>query len=283
MLTNAQDFMRSFSRLGERSEFDPFEKIALGDSAKLSAFAQGMGAAANADKLALMQTQLPKIIEHLETQSRLYPHGAYAERVQNGIRAARKILDHVSEEKTGSALNAYRTREAAKALQEGMQSQLLTKAAGAVPVIGEAVTLLADMQKRVMVQQALDSVVSSYEARVTGAIKSFMAGAEKPGKLVAETVRRAAPELKEVRGREVPPEPVPPPRKTVKETALGEEKASTREVLRQMATVSAAVQGPRLNTLISSAVMPMGSTQDAGLAVTVANRSEEHTPELQSH
>lgn len=271
LLTNMDDFTRSFTRRGERSEFDPFEKIALGDSAKLSGFVQSLGTAANADKLALMQTQLPKIAEHLRTQLRLYPHGAYAARVEAGIKAAERMMAQLDDKVPGSALAAYYTREGAKALQSGMESKLFAKAAGAVPVIGEAVTLLADMQKRVMVQQALDSTVAQYDRRVSESVRKFMAGAERPGRIVAEVARRGAPEARETMGREVPPSPVPAPKAPVKATALGEERASTRDVLRQMATVTAATQGPRLNVLVTNAVMPITSPRDPGLGIAVAN------------
>lgn len=271
LLTNMDDFTKSFTRRGERSEFDPFEKIALGDSAKLSGFVQSLGTAANADKLALMQTQLPKIAEHLRTQLRLYPHGAYAARVEAGIKAAERMMAQLDDKVPGSALAAYYTREGAKALQSGMESKLFAKAAGAVPVIGEAVTLLADMQKRVMVQQALDSTVAQYDRRVSESVRKFMAGAERPGRIVAEVARRGAPEARETMGREVPPAPVPAPKAPVKATALGEERASTRDVLRQMATVTAATQGPRLNVLVTNAVMPITSPRDPGLGIAVAN------------
>lgn len=282
LLTNMDDFTKAFTRRAERSEFDPFEKIALGDSAKLSGFLQQLGSAANADRLGLMKTQLPKITDHLRTQLRLYPHGAYAARVEAGIKAAERMMSQLDEGVPTSAFAAYSTREAAKTLQAGLESKMFAKAAGAVPVIGEAVTLLADMQKRVMVQQALDSTVAQYDRRVAETVRKFMAGAERPGRIVAEVARRGAPTVKETRGREVPPAPIPPTKRPVKETALGEERASTGEVLRQMATVSAAAQGPKLQAIVSNAVTPMTSPRDPALGVAVANAMARATAFLAS-
>jgi hypothetical protein len=168
---------------------------------------------------------------------------------------------------------ASQTLEAARFLKQDAMEQLKIGVAGKIPGIGQAVTALLDLERRATMERALSGLVGNADKRINDAVKAFVRGAERPGRIIAEAARGAAVEA----GTKPAPQ-IKPKEAIAKELATAAPKQTretmAKEALKQIATVTAVVGTPgALDTFAFAGTAPMQFTTDPRLATTVANAS----------
>jgi len=171
------------------------------------------------------------------------------------------------------ASTASQTLEAARFLKQDAMEQLKIGIAGKIPGIGQAVTALLDLERRATMERALSGLVGNADKRINDAVRAFVRGAERPGKIIAEAARGAAVEA----GTKPAPQ-IKPKEAVAKELATAAPKetreAMARDALKQIATVTAVVGTPgALDAFAFAGTGPMQFTTDPRLATSVANAS----------
>lgn len=264
------DTSRRYMREGlDPNELDPFEIDKIVDPAKIIPAIKAIGTPEQAANLETLR-------RFVESQKRFQRIAAerfdLAPTQRARVTESLKALDQM-----GTALDrmatASKALEAAKFLKEDALEQLKIGVAGKIPGIGQAVTMMLDLERRATMERALAGLVGNADKRINDAVKAFVRGAERPGKLIAEAARGAAVEA----GTKPAPQ-IKPKEAVAKELATAAPKetreAMARDALKQIATVTAVVGTPgALDAFAFAGTGPMQFTTDPRLATSVANAS----------
>lgn len=264
------DTSRRYMREGlDPNELDPFEIDKIVDPAKIIPAIKAIGTPEQAANLETLR-------RFVDSQKRFQRIAAerfdLAPTQRARITESLKALDQM-----GTALDrmatASRALEAAKFLKEDALEQLKIGVAGKIPGIGQAVTMMLDLERRATMERALAGLVGNADKRINDAVKAFVRGAERPGRIVAEAARGVAVEA----GTKPAPQ-IKPKEAIAKELATAAPKETreqmAREALKQIATVTAVVGTPgALDAFAFAGTGPMQFTTDPRLATTVANAS----------
>jgi hypothetical protein len=264
------DTSRRYMREGlDPNEIDPFEIDKIVDPAKIIPQIKSIGTPEQAANLETLR-------RFVESQKKF--QRTAAERFDLSPTQRARVTESLQAlDKMGGALDrittASRALEAARFLKEDALEQLKIGVAGKIPGIGQAVTMMLDLERRATMERALAGLVGNADKRINDAVNAFVRGAERPGRLIAEAARGAAVEA----GTKPAPQ-IKPKEAVAKELATTAPRetreAMAKEALKQIATVTAVVGTPgALDTFAFAGTGPMQFTSDPRLAASVANAS----------
>lgn len=264
------DTSRRYMREGlDPNEIDPYLVDQIVDPAKVIPAIKAIGTPEQAANLETLR-------RFVESQKRL--QRIAAERFDLTATQRKRVMDGLEAlDKMGSELqrasNASRALEAARFVKEDAMEQVKLAAAGKIPGIGQAVTMLLDLERRATMERALSGLVGDADKRINDAVKGFIRGAERPGRFVAEAARGAAVEASAKPAPQIKPKEAIA--KELSTTAPRETREQlAKEALKQIATVTAVVGTPgALDAFAFAGTGPMQFTSDPRLATSVANAS----------
>lgn len=269
-INELKDTSRRYMREGlDPNELDPYLVDQIVDPSKIIPAIKAIGTPEQAANLETLR-------RFVESQKRLQRVAAerfdLTPRQRERVLASLEALDKMGSE-LQRATTASQTLEAARFLKQDALEQLKIGVAGKIPGIGQAVTMMLDLERRATMERALAGLVGNADKRINDAVKAFVRGAERPGKLIAEAARGAAVEA----GTKPAPQ-IKPKEAVAKELATAAPKetreAMAREALKQIATVTAVVGTPgALDAFAFAGTGPMQFTTDPRLATSVANAS----------
>jgi hypothetical protein len=264
------DTSRRYMREGlDPNDLDPYLVDQIVDPAKVIPAIKAIGTPEQAANLETLR-------RFVESQKRLQRIAAerfdltatQRKRVMDGLEALDKMGNELQR-----ASNASRALEAAKFIKEDAMEQVKLGIAGKIPGIGQAVTAMLELERRATMERALSGLVGNADKRINDAVKAFVRGAERPGRIIAEAARGAAVEA----GTKPAPQ-IQPKEAVAKELATAAPKetreAMAKEALKQIATVTAVAGTPgALDAFAFAGTGPMQFTTDPRLATSVANAS----------
>ena len=269
-INELKDTSRRYMREGlDPNELDPFLVDQIVDPSKIIPQIKAIGTPEQAANLETLR-------RFVESQKRLQRVAAerfdLSPRQRERVMASLEALNRMGGELQRASV-ASQTLEAARFLKQDAMEQLKIGVAGKIPGIGQAVTALLDLERRATMERALSGLVGNADKRINDAVKAFVRGAERPGRIIAEAARGAAVEA----GTKPAPQ-IKPKEAIAKELATAAPKQTretmAREALKQIATVTAVVGTPgALDTFAFAGTAPMQFTTDPRLATTVANAS----------
>jgi hypothetical protein len=265
-----KDTSKRYMREGlDPNELDPYLIDEIVDPAKIIPKIRDIGSPEQA-------ADFDALSRFVESQKKL--QRIAAERFDLTPRQRERIIESLDAlDKMGAGLERARTAsqrlEAAKFLKEDALEQLKIGVAGKIPGIGQAVTMMLDLERRATMERALSGLVGNADKRINDAVKAFVRGAERPGRIIAEAARGAAVEA----GTKPAPQ-IKPKEAVAKELATAAPKetreAMAKEALKQIATVTAVAGTPgALDAFAFAGTGPMQFTTDPRLATSVANAS----------
>ena len=255
----------------EHTELDPFRLENVVDPSKALPFMRGIGQAENAYNVEILGTWIESQIELQQAAQRLFaPTERQAARIGESIKALETMRTDLGRARTASA-----NLEAAKIVSEDAHTVMQRAVANMIPGVGNVLTAMLDLERRATIERTLGEMVKMTDKRVAEAAASFVRGAERPGKLVAEAAKGAA---RKAGKADEPPPQIKPKEAIAKELATAAPKDTRAQLaadaLRQIATVTAVAGTPQaLEAFAYQGTRPMQFTTDPRLATTAANAS----------
>jgi hypothetical protein len=255
----------------EHTELDPFRLENVVDPSKALPFMRGIGQAENAYNVEILGTWIESQIELQQAAQRLFaPTERQAARIGESIKALETMRTDLGRARTASA-----NMEAAKIVSEDASALLQRGVAENLGGVGRVLTTMLDLERRATMERTLGALVGDADKRISEAAASFVRGAERPGKLVAEAAKGAA---RKAGKADEPPPQIKPKEAIAKELATAAPKDTRAQLaadaLRQIATVTAVAGTPQaLEAFAYQGTRPMQFTTDPRLATTVANAS----------
>jgi hypothetical protein len=267
-----RNVQKSLLREGlDATEVDPFTLEKVVDPAKVLPFMRNIGSAESAYNVEVLSRWIDSQIELQQTAQRLFaPTERQAARIGESIKALETMRTDLGRARTASA-----NMEAAKIVSEDAHALLQRGVAENLGGVGRVLTTMLDLERRATMERTLGALVGDADKRISEAAASFVRGAERPGKLVAEAAKGAA---RKAGKADEPPPQIKPKEAIAKELATAAPKDTRAQLaadaLRQIATVTAVAGTPQaLEAFAYQGTRPMQFTTDPRLATTVANAS----------
>jgi hypothetical protein len=267
-----RNVQKSLLREGlEHTETDPFMLEKVVDPSKALPFMRGIGQAENAYNVEILGAWIESQIELQQAAQRLFaPTQRQAARIGESIKALETMRTDLGRARTASA-----NLEAAKIVSEDASALLQRGVAENLGGVGRVLTTMLDLERRATMERTLGALVGDADKRISEAAASFVRGAERPGKLVAEAAKGAA---RKAGKADEPPPQIKPKEAIAKELATAAPKDTRAQLaadaLRQIATVTAVAGTPQaLEAFAYQGTRPMQFTTDPRLATTAANAS----------